>query len=66
MMGKTQFLGKARILDIIIRKDKNLVCAFEASDIVCWLVNLPIATLDLFKSAEFQKLTQSIVIQIQR
>ena len=24
-----------RILDIIIRKDKTLVCAFEASDVVC-------------------------------
>ena len=24
---------------------------FEAGDIVCWLVNLPIAKLDLFKSA---------------
>ena len=27
-------------------------CAFEAGDIVCWLVNPPIAKLDLFNSAD--------------
>ena len=39
-----------RILDIL--QDKTLFCAFEASDIVCWLVNQPIAKLDLFKSPD--------------
>ena len=36
----------------LILQDKILFCAFEADDIVCWLVNLPIAKLDLFKSAD--------------
>ena len=36
----------------LILQDKLLFCAFEAGDIVCWLVNLPIAKLDLFKSAD--------------
>ena len=40
----------ARILDILILQDKTLFCALEAADIVCWLVNQPIAKLDLFKS----------------
>ena len=35
----------------LILQDKNLFCAFEAGDIVCWLVNPPIAKLDLFNSA---------------
>ena len=39
-----------RILDILILQDKTLFCALEAGDIVCWLVNQPIAKLDLFKS----------------
>ena len=43
----------SRILGIRILQDKALFCAFEASDIVCWLVNLPIAKLNLFKSADF-------------
>ena len=42
----------ARILDILILQDKTLFCAFEAGDIVCWLVNQPIAKLDLFKSSD--------------
>ena len=33
-----------------ILQDKTLFCAFEAGNIVCWLVNPPIAKLDLFKS----------------
>ena len=33
-----------------ILQDKTLFSAFEAGDIVCWLVNQPIAKLDLFKS----------------
>ena len=37
---------------LVIRKDKKLAFAFEAGDIVCWLVNPPIAKLDLFKSAD--------------
>ena len=44
-----------RILDILIHfvlQDKTLSCAFEAGDIVCWLVNPPIAKLDLFKSTD--------------
>ena len=41
-----------RILDILILQDKTLFCAFEAGDIVCWLVNPPIAKLDLFKSPD--------------
>ena len=41
-----------RILDILILQDKTLVCAFEAGNIACWLVNPPIAKLDLFKSAD--------------
>ena len=36
----------------LILQDKILFCAFEAGDIVCWLVNLPIAKQDLFKSAD--------------
>ena len=40
----------SRILDIL--QDKTLFCAFEAGDFVCWLVNPPIAKLDLFKSAD--------------
>ena len=39
-----------RILDILILQDKTLFGALEASNIVCWLVNQPIAKLDLFKS----------------
>ena len=42
----------SRILDILILQDKTLFCAFEAGDIVCWLVNQPIAKLDLFKSPD--------------
>ena len=41
-----------RILDILILQDKTLFCALEAGDIVCWLVNQPIAKLDLFKSPD--------------
>ena len=33
-----------------ILQDKTLFWALEAGDIVCWLVNQPIAKLDLFKS----------------
>ena len=36
----------------LILQDKILFCAFELGDIVCWLVYLPIAKLDLFKSAD--------------
>ena len=36
----------------LILQDKNLFCAFEAGDTVCWLVNPPIAKLDLFNSAD--------------
>ena len=53
----------SRILDILILQDKTLFCALEAGDIVCWLVNLSIANLDLFKSTVCRwiiKLTQSI------
>ena len=35
-----------------ILQDKTLFCAFEAGNIVCWLVNPPIAKLDLFKSLD--------------
>ena len=35
-----------------ILQDKTLFCAFEACNIVCWLVNPPIAKLDLFKSLD--------------
>ena len=35
-----------------ILQDKTLFCALEAGDIVCWLVNQPIAKLDLFKSPD--------------
>ena len=35
-----------------ILQDKTLFCAFEAGDIVCWLVNPRIAKLDLFKTAD--------------
>ena len=58
-----------RILDILIFQDKTLFCTFEAGDIVCWLVNLPIAKLTCSSQptvAEFVKLTLSIVIEIQR
>ena len=41
-----------RILDIPILQDKTLFCVLEASNIVCWLVNQPIAKLDLFKSPD--------------
>ena len=44
-----------------ILQDKTLLCAFEARDIVCWLVNPWIAKLDLFKTADCRwicKLTQ--------
>ena len=47
-----QFCVAPRILDILILKNKTLFCTFEAGDIVCWLVNPPIAKLDLFKSAD--------------
>ena len=53
----------SRILDILILQDKTLFCALEAGDIVCWLVNLSIAKLDLFKSTVCRwiiQLTQSI------
>ena len=43
-------LTTSRILDIL--QDKTLFCAFEAGDIVCWLVSSPNAKLDLFKSAD--------------
>ena len=58
-----------RILDILILQDKTLFYTFEADDIVCWLVNQPIAKLDLLSLptvAEFVKLTQSIVVEAQR
>ena len=35
-----------------ILQDKTLFCAFEVGNIVCWLVNPPIAKLDLFKSLD--------------
>ena len=41
------------ILDILILQDKTLFCALEAGDIVCWLVNQPIAKLDLFNFKSF-------------
>ena len=35
-------------------QDKILFCAFEAGNIVCWLVNPPIAKLDLFRTADWR------------
>ena len=50
----TAELPKPMILDIliVILQDKTLFGALEASNIVCWLVNQPIAKLDLFKSPD--------------
>ena len=47
----SRWIALARILHIFILQDNTLICAFEASNIVCWLVNPPIAKLDLLKSA---------------
>ena len=47
-------LTEPRILDILILQDKTFFCAFEAGNIVCWLVNPPIAKLGLFKSANYR------------
>ena len=44
--------ARPRILDVLVLQDKTLFCLFEAGDIVFWLVSLPIAKLDLFKSAD--------------
>ena len=44
---------------LAIRKDKTLAFTFEADDIVCWLVNPPIAKLDLFKSANCRWISKS-------
>ena len=43
---------QSRILDILIYFRIRHSCAFEAGNIVCWLVNPPIAKLDLFKSPD--------------
>ena len=51
------FCPASRIL--AIRKDKIITFAFEAGDIVCWLVNPPIAKLDLFKSADWRWISKS-------
>ena len=62
------FCSTSRILDILILQDKKLFCVFEAGDIGCWLVNPPIASWtcsSLPTVAEFVKLTQSTVIEIQ-
>ena len=42
---------------ILILQDKTLFNALEAGDIVCWLVNQPIAKLDLFKSFDCRWIT---------
>ena len=44
---------------LAIRKDKTFAFAFEADNIVCWLVNPPIAMLDLFKSADCRWISKS-------
>ena len=51
-----------------IPQHKTLFCAFEAGDIVCWLVNRGLQSWTCSRLptvAEFVKLTQSIVIDIQ-
>ena len=50
-----------RILDILILQDKTLCGALEASNIVCWLVNQPIAKLDLFKSPDCRWICETYV-----
>ena len=50
-----------RILDILILQDKTLFGALEASNIVCWLVNQPIAKLDLFKSPDCRWICKTYV-----
>ena len=50
-----------RILDILILQDKTLFGALEASNIVCWLVNQPIAKLDLFKSPDCRWICETYV-----
>ena len=52
---------KSRILDILILQDKTLFGAFEVSNIVCWLVNQPIAKLDLFKSPDCRWICETYV-----
>ena len=49
-LSHVMYTLKPRILDILILQGKTLFGALEASNIVCWLVNQPIAKLDLFKS----------------
>ena len=51
----------SRILDILILQDKTLCGALEASNIVCWLVNQPIAKLDLFKSPDCRWICETYV-----
>ena len=50
-----------RILDILILQDKTLFGALEAGNIVCWLVNQPIAKLDLFKSPDCRWICKTYV-----
>ena len=54
-------LAQPRILDILILQDKTLFGALEASNIVCWLVNQPIAKLDLFKSPDCRWICETYV-----
>ena len=54
-------LVPARILDLLILQDKTLFGALEASNIVCWLVNQPIAKLDLFKSPDCRWICKTYV-----
>ena len=50
-MSSGRGLTEPRILDIPYTSGYNSLLRIEAGAIVCWLVNLPIAKLDLFKSA---------------
>ena len=59
---RTHGLGPTpRILDILILQDKTLFGALEAGNIVCWLVNQPIAKLDLFKSPDCRWICKTYV-----
>ena len=59
--GCSWVLVAPRILDILILQDKTLLGALEASNIVCWLVNQPIAKLDLFKSPDCRWICETYV-----
>ena len=49
---RRQFWAPGQPLNLHTVPDETLFCAFEAGDIVCWLVNSPIAKLDLFRTAD--------------